>query len=53
MSHSPNPGFKPGDRWVECDRCGFDVYFSQTSIDPVAGIRVCSKCLDEPERKKG
>lgn len=27
--HTANPGFKSGDHWLVCDRCGFDVYSSE------------------------
>jgi len=27
--HTPNPGYIPGDHWMECDICGFDYRYSQ------------------------
>jgi len=28
--HTANPGYKPGDNWVECDVCGMDIYASDS-----------------------
>ena len=36
-----------GDKYFDCDICGYTVRYSSTSID-WKGLRVCSRCLDEP-----
>jgi len=28
--HTANPGYIPGDNWVECDVCGMDIYASDS-----------------------
>ena len=40
-----------GDKYYDCDICGFTVRYSETSID-WRGYRVCPRCLDEPPPKK-
>lgn len=53
VTHIDNT-YKPGDRWVECPRCGFDIKESEL-VTEYTGKRVCSKCCyDSPEtRSKG
>jgi hypothetical protein len=47
--HTENPGYKPGDNWIECQRCGFDVYASEAREDGYReGLIVCPKCYDAP-----
>jgi len=49
-THSDNT-YKPGDRWIECPRCGFDVRESELTIE-YTGKKVCRNCLyDSPETK--
>ena len=43
--HTRNPGFKPGDNWAECQRCGFDIYGSKLKKE-WTGLLVCSKCWE-------
>jgi len=43
--HTRNPGFKPGDNWAECQRCGFDIYGSKLKKE-WTGLMVCSKCWE-------
>jgi len=38
--HTKNPGFKSGDNWVTCDRCGMDIYASDAKKD-WEGLIVC------------
>jgi hypothetical protein len=47
--HTENRGYKPGDNWIECQRCGFDVYASEAREDGYReGLIVCPKCYDAP-----
>ena len=47
--HVRNPGYKPGDNWIECQRCGMDVYASDAKEDGYReGLIVCPKCYDAP-----
>ena len=55
QTHEPGSKiYKPGDKWEECDRCGFDFYLSQ--LIPQfrdgrdTGMLVCPWCVDEPDR---
>ena len=43
--HTRNPGFKPGDNWAECQRCGFDIYGSKLKKE-WTGLLVCEKCWE-------
>ena len=43
--HTPDPGYKPGDHWVECQRCGFDVYASNARTEWTGAV-VCEGCFD-------
>lgn len=43
--HGPNPGYIPGDHWVECSRCGFDCRASQAKKE-WNGLVVCPKCWE-------
>lgn len=46
MSHLPNSGFLPGNRWAVCDRCGFDRRLSDVATE-WTGLVVCrDTCLD-------
>jgi len=41
--------YRAGERWYECERCGFSYPESQTTIEPRTGRRVCTtrvNCLD-------
>ena len=40
--------YRSGDKWRECDRCGFDYRISQLQKDPNDGLIVCMRCLDMP-----
>lgn len=40
--HGRNPGYRPGDHWMVCDRCGFDYRFSQMR-KTWDGLWVCHK----------
>lgn len=47
--HTANPGYKPGDWWVECQRCGCDIYGSEAVEDGyMPGLVVCPDCKDLP-----
>ena len=47
--HGENPGYRPGDNWSTCQRCGFDVYASDLREDGYKpGLMVCPKCYDPP-----
>jgi hypothetical protein len=47
--HTYNPGFRYGDNWAECQRCGFDVYASDLKEDGYKkGLMVCPLCYDPP-----
>lgn len=43
--HGPNPGYKAGDNWCECPRCGFDYYASELKKE-WTGKYVCKKCWE-------
>ena len=45
--HAHNAGYKPGDNWVVCDRCGFERRASATQ-EEWNGLRVCSDSCYEP-----
>lgn len=49
-THKDN-SYKPGDRWKECPRCGFDVLESEL-IEEYTGKRVCKDCCDDPPEAK-
>lgn len=38
--------YKPGDYWHECERCGFDYYWSELLKEPKTGAMVCKPCAD-------
>lgn len=40
--HTRSPGYRPGNHWVVCDRCGFDVR-SQDAKETWDGLVVCSE----------
>lgn len=47
--HTVNPGYAPGDNWIECQRCGMDVYASDAREDGYReGLIVCPSCYDAP-----
>lgn len=39
-------GYKPGDYWVTCLRCGFEYRKSEMVIE-YTGKEVCKPCCDE------
>lgn len=43
--HNKSPGFKSGDNWTTCQRCGFDVYGSDIRKE-WTGSLVCSSCWE-------
>src|SRR3990167_4141973 len=45
MSHSLSPGFKSGDYWAVCDRCGFDFRVSKLR-EEWTGAVVCTTCWE-------
>lgn len=45
MAHAHGAGFVPGNRWVECDRCGFDYRKNQIKLE-WNGLAVCLKCWE-------
>lgn len=49
FSHGP---YQPGNRLVECERCGFTCRFNEAkrevNYNGVRGPIVCPKCNDEP-----
>lgn len=40
-----SPGFISGDHWLQCDRCGFDIYAS-TAQKEWSGAVVCTECFE-------
>lgn len=47
--HKMNRIYKPGDRWVECDVCGFGYRFSRMRLGVAGrqkGLAVCPVCFD-------
>lgn len=38
--HTRNPGYRPGNHWVVCDRCGFDIRASEAR-ETWDGLVVC------------
>lgn len=45
MSKSFNPGFRPGNYWIECDRCGLE--YRQSEIKKEwTGLLVCKECWE-------
>jgi hypothetical protein len=45
VGHSLSPGYKPGDHWAVCDRCGFDFRSSKLRKEWTGAI-VCSNCWE-------
>jgi len=45
MARTHNPGFKPGNYWVSCDRCGEDYRLKQTRKE-WTGVVVCRWCWE-------
>jgi phage terminase large subunit-like protein len=43
--HTGNPGYRPGEHWNTCDRCGFDIYASD-SMEEWNGLIVCRDCWE-------
>ena len=39
--HAQNPGYRPGNNWVTCDRCGFERRASDIKTE-WNGLEVCS-----------
>lgn len=47
--HTSSSRYKSGDNWVECQRCGHDIYGSDAMEDGYTqGLIVCPKCYDAP-----
>lgn len=50
MSHSRSPGYEPGNRWIECMRCGKDRRVNEVREDKQKpGLWVCAdnrECWD-------
>lgn len=42
---SRSPGYRPGDHWITCQRCGFTLYSSRGEME-WTNLIVCPKCLD-------
>ena len=42
---TPNPGWKSGDYWGNCDRCSFTVRVSSLS-EEWNGLVVCNECFE-------
>ncbi len=45
--HSANPGWEPGNYWMECDRCGFDRRKDEMR-EEWTGLWVCGDKCWEP-----
>ena len=43
--HVRNPGWKPGESWLECQRCGLDHYASDARRE-WTGLIVCKSCWE-------
>jgi len=43
--HTPNAGWRSGDHWVECMRCGFDIRQSD-ALKQWNGLIVCKECFE-------
>ena len=43
--HVRNPGYKPGENWLECQRCGLDHYASDARREWTGSI-VCKSCWE-------
>lgn len=48
--HTANAGYKPGNKWHVCPRCGFDVREKAMVKDHPTGIKMCKECADQPSR---
>jgi hypothetical protein len=47
--HGTSRKYQSGDNWVECQRCGHDIYSSDAVEDGYTrGLIVCPKCYDAP-----
>lgn len=47
ITHAPGTSsFKPGSKWQECPRCGFDYRIEELKADGVTGRLVCKSCYD-------
>lgn len=41
--------YRPGDNWIECQRCGHDCLGSDALFDGyIKGLIVCPSCYDSP-----
>lgn len=45
MTKPYNPGYKPGDYWITCDRCGIEYRKSETKRE-WTGLIVCKACWE-------
>lgn len=43
--HSLSPGYRPGNHWIVCQRCGFDYHVSQVQKE-WDGLIVCNGCYE-------
>lgn len=49
--HGTSPGYRPGDNWVECDRCGFERRASEIR-EEWTGLLVCADTCWEPRHEQ-
>ena len=49
MATWPEGQFQAGQKWIECDRCGFFYTEDRIQVQPENGLNVCTwtPCLDE------
>jgi len=43
--HTSNPGYQAGNHWNVCQRCGFDMRLSDSTIE-WNGLKVCNDCWE-------
>ena len=52
MRETHKQGYKPGNYWVVCPRCGWDYMKSDLVVEPGTGKEVCKRCADDPPEAK-
>lgn len=52
MRHTHVSGYRSGDYWVVCPRCGFDWLQSRMVEEEDTGKVVCPDCKDDSEKSE-
>jgi hypothetical protein len=51
MRETHKQGYRPGDYWVTCSRCGWD-YLKSELVTEASGKEVCKDCADDDNNVK-